>query len=210
MRFDMDKIRVLIADDHAIVRTGLSMLLEAQGGFDVVGEAENGTDAVRLALRLKPDVVVMDLMMPEMDGIAATREIKAKAADAKVLILTTSTVSDDLSRALDAGADGAIMKSAANAELVAAIRDIAAGKRTVSPEISRLISQDPPLPELTPRQKDILASMVRGLTNKDIARELGIRSDGVNQHIMAILEKLGAANRTEAVAIALRKQLLKI
>ena len=206
----MDKIKVLIADDHAIVRTGLSMLLEAQGGFDVVGEVENGTDAVRLALRLKPDVVVMDLMMPEMDGIAATREIKAKAAGAKVLILTTSTVSDDLSRALNAGADGAIMKSAANAELVAAIRDIAAGKRTVSPEISRLISQDPPLPELTPRQKDILASMVRGLTNKDIARELGIRSDGVNQHIMAILEKLGAANRTEAVAIALRKHLLKI
>ena len=206
----MDKIKVLIADDHAIVRTGLSMLLEAQGGFDVVGEAENGTDAVRLALKLKPDVVVMDLMMPEMDGIAATREIKAKAAGAKVLILTTSTVSDDLSRALDAGADGAIMKSAANAELVAAIRDIAAGKRTVSPDISRLISQDPPLPELTPRQKDILASMVRGLTNKDIARELGIRSDGVNQHIMAILEKLGAANRTEAVAIALRKHLLKI
>ena len=206
----MDKIKVLIADDHAIVRTGLSMLLEAQGGFDVVGEAENGTDAVRLALRLKPDVVVMDLMMPEMDGIAATREIKAKAAEAKVLILTTSTVSDDLSRALNAGADGAIMKSAANAELIAAIRDIAAGKRTVSPEISRLISQDPPLPELTPRQKDILASMVRGLTNKDIAQELGIRSDGVNQHIMAILEKLGAANRTEAVAIALRKHLLKM
>ena len=206
----MDKIKVLITDDHAIVRTGLSMLLEAQGGFDVVGEAENGTDAVRLALRLKPDVVVMDLMMPEMDGIAATREIKAKAAGAKVLILTTSTVSDDLSRALNAGADGAIMKSAANAELVAAIRDIAAGNRAVSPEISRLISQDPPLPELTPRQKDILASMVRGLTNKDIARELGIRSDGVNQHIMAILEKLGAANRTEAVAIALRKHLLKI
>ena len=206
----MDKIKVLIADDHAIVRTGLSMLLEAQGGFDVVGEAENGSDAVRLTPRLKPDVVVMDLMMPEMDGIAATREIKAKAAEAKVLILTTSTVSDDLSRALNAGADGAIMKSAANAELIAAIRDIAAGNRAVSPEISRLISQDPPLPELTPRQKDILASMVRGLTNKDIARELGIRSDGVNQHIMAILEKLGAANRTEAVAIALRKHLLKI
>ena len=206
----MDKIKVLIADDHAIVRTGLSMLLEAQGGFDVVGEAENGSDAVRLTLRLKPDVVVMDLMMPEMDGIAATREIKAKAAEAKVLILTTSTVSDDLSRALNAGADGAIMKSAANAELVAAIRDIAAGNRAVSPEISRLISQDPPLPELTPRQKDILASMVRGLTNKDIAQELGIRSDGVNQHIMAILEKLGAANRTEAVAIALRKHLLKM
>ena len=206
----MDKIKVLIADDHAIVRTGLSMLLEAQGGFDVVGEAENGTDAVRLTLRLKPDVVVMDLMMPEMDGIAATREIKAKAAGAKVLILTTSTVSDDLSRALDAGADGAIMKSAANDELIAAIRDIAAGNRAVSPEISRLISQDPPLPELTPRQKEILGSMVRGLTNKDIARELGIRSDGVNQHIMAILEKLGAANRTEAVAIALRKHLLKM
>jgi len=206
----MDKIKVLIADDHAIVRMGLSTLLEADGGVDVVGEAENGTEAVRRTLRLRPDLVIMDLMMPEKDGVAATAEIKRLSPETKVLVLTTSTVSDELSRAVAAGADGVLTKSSANRELVSAIKSVAAGHRHVSREIAELISQDPPVPELTPRQKDILHAMTRGLTNKDISHELGIRADVVNQHVMAILGKIGAANRTEAVAIALRKHLLKI
>ena len=205
----MDTIRVLIADDHAIVRTGLATLLEAKGGIEVVGEAETGDEAVRRTLRLRPDLVVMDLMMPETDGIEATRQIKAAAPETKVLILTTSTVSDDLSRALAAGADGAVIKSAATAELVTAIRAVAAGQTAVSDEVRELLSDDPPVPELTPRQRDILHSLVRGLTNRDIALELGISTDVVKQHVMALLDKIGAANRTEAVAIALRKNLLK-
>ena len=205
----MDTIRVLIADDHAIVRTGLATLLEAKGGIEVVGEAETGDEAVRRTLRLRPDLVVMDLMMPETDGIEATRQIKATAPETKVLILTTSTVSDDLSRALAAGADGAVIKSAATAELVTAIRAVAAGRTAVSDEVRELLSDDPPAPELTPRQRDILRSLVRGLTNRDIAIELGISTDVVKQHVMSLLEKIGAANRTEAVAIALRKNLLK-
>ena len=205
----MDTIRVLIADDHAIVRTGLATLLEAKGGIEVVGEAETGDEAVRRTLRLRPDLVVMDLMMPETDGIEATRQIKAAAPETKVLILTTSTVSDDLSRALAAGADGAVIKSAATAELVTAIRAVAAGRTAVSDEVRELLSEDPPVPELTPRQRDILHSLVRGLTNRDIALELGISTDVVKQHVMALLDKIGAANRTEAVAIALRKNLLK-
>ena len=205
----MSAIRVLIADDHAIVRMGLSALLDAEDDIEVVGEADDGKAAVRTVLKLQPDVVVLDLMMPVMDGIAATREIKTTLPSVKVLILTTSTVSDDLAHAIDAGADGAITKSTANAKLLSAIRTVAAGRKFISPEVARLIATDPPAPSLTDRQRDILDGLTRGLTNAEIANQLGIALDSVKEHINVVFSKLGAANRTEAVAIALRKQLLK-
>lgn len=205
-----NRIRILIADDHAMVRMGLRVLLETEPDLEVVGEAKNGEAAVAEALRLRPDVVVMDLMMPRMDGIEATRELAARAPDAKVLLLTTFSTSDGLAEALAAGARGAFMKSAEDSALIAAIRKIAAGETVVAPDVRRLIRDDPPAARLTPRQRDILASITRGLTNKEIAAQLGIRADGVNLHIMEILSKLGASNRTEAVAIALRKHLLKL
>lgn len=203
-------IRVLIADDHTIVRAGLAALLGTERDITVVGQAKNGFEAVRETLRLQPNVVIMDLLMPKMDGVEATAEITEKVPAAKVVILTTFGSSDGIAHALEVGAKGAILKNADNAQLISAIRMVAKGGKFVSPEIRQQLAVDPPIPTLTPRQKEILASMVRGLTDRDIARQLGIRQDGVSEHVSAILQKIGAANRTEAVAIALKKHLLKI
>ena len=205
----MSEIKVLIADDHAIVRTGLAALLETKPGISVVGEAADGAAAVKKALRLRPDVVIMDLMMPVKDGVEATREIHEKLPESRVLILTTSTAADLITRAIEFGATGVITKSGANDQLVQAIRSVAAGKRTLSPEVSRLIAEETRLPELTERQLDILHSITRGLSNAEIARQFDIAEITVKNHLTAIFSKLGAANRSEAVAIALRHQLLK-
>ena len=204
------KITVLIADDHTIIRAGLAALLGTEKDLEIVGQAKNGVEAVRETLRLLPDVVIMDLMMPKKDGVEATVEIHEKAPDTKVILLTTFGTSDGIAHALQNGAKGAILKNADNAQLATAIRKVARGGEFISAEIRQQLAVNPPIPELTPRQKDILASMVRGLTDRDIAWQFGIRQDGVNDHVRAILAKIGAANRTEAVAIALRKHLLKI
>ena len=204
----MKNIRVLIADDHAIVRHGLCALLGTERGIEVVGEAKDGNEAVARTKQLAPDVVIMDIVMPRKDGVEATVEIRAAVPSAKIVVLTSFGTSDKISRAIEAGATGALMKTAEDRELLSAIRTVANGERVISPAVRKLISTDPPAPELTPRQLEILQAMARGLTNKDIAKMFGIRTDGVNEHVLAILAKLGAANRTEAVAIALRKQLI--
>ncbi|MBR3821992.1 MAG: response regulator transcription factor [Kiritimatiellae bacterium] len=203
-------IRVLIADDHTIVRIGLRTLLGAEKDIEVVGEAKNGEMAVKEALRLRPDVVIMDLMMPKMDGAEATAVLHEKLPETKVIILTTFGSSDGIAHAIESGAAGALMKTADDAALISTIRSVAGGKTVISPDIKRLLAEDPPIPVLTTRQTEVLQSMMRGLTNRDIAKQLGIRQDGVNEHVAAILAKIGAANRTEAVAIALRKHLLKL
>jgi len=206
----MKHLRILLADDHAVVRIGLASLLESESDMTVVGQAKNGKEAVKLAHKLRPDIVIMDLMMPKMDGATATATLVNELPGVKVIVLTSYGASDGVAHALDAGAVGAIMKTAEDAKLVSAIHKVAAGGRVISPEIRQLLADNPPVPELTPRQREILSSITRGLTNKDIAAELGIRHDGVDRHVNAILTKIGAANRAEAVAIALRKHLLKI
>ena len=206
----MSKIKILIIDDHAILRMGLASLLNAKSGIEVVGDAANGKTGIPKVLKLQPDVVIMDLMMPGMDGTEATRQQLAKAPDCKILILTTFGTSDGITRALEAGAQGAIMKNCDFGELVTAIRTVAAGKSYVSPEIKRIISNDPPVATLSPRQSEILRSIVRGLSNPDIAKQLGISLDMVKEHVETLFQKIGASNRAEAVSIALRKHLLKI
>lgn len=203
------KIKVLIADDHTIVRAGLTALLGTEKDIEVVGEAKNGAEAVSNAVELHPDVVIMDLMMPKMDGVEATKELLRKAPSVKTILLTTYGTSDGIAHALRAGARGAVLKNADNSELAKAIRIVAQGGDYISPDIRQQLAADPPVPDLTPRQSEILKSMVRGLTDRDIAELLGLSTESVSEHVGAIRQKIGAANRTEAVAIAMRKYLLK-
>ena len=186
----MKKTTVMIVDDHSVVRIGLAMLINLEIDLTVCAQAESGKESVRMAKELKPDVVVMDFVMPDMDGAAATAALLKVSPQSKVLILTTYGSSADLSRALDAGAIGAVTKNIANEELLDAIRATARGERR-------------------PRQREVLASITRGLSNGDIAKMLSITEVRVKQHLATLYEKLGAANRAEAVAIALRRQLLK-
>lgn len=204
----MTPTRVLIVDDHAILRMGLASLLSSKKDIEVVGDAANGPEGIRRAIELKPDVVVMDLMMPGMGGAEATARLLEKAPDAKVLIITTFDTSDGIDRALKAGARGAIMKNCDFEELVDALSTVASGGSYIAPDVKRLFSNDPPAITLSPRQREMLQSIARGLSNPDIAKQFGISIYVVKEHIAALFAKIGAANRSEAVAIAMRKNLL--
>ena len=205
----MSKISILIADDHKIVRMGLKSLFAAEKDLTVVGEADDGDVTIRQALKLKPDIIIMDLMMPKMDGVAATAEIHTKLPNTKIVVLTSYSTSDTIAAALAAGASGAIMKSADDSTLLTAVRTVAAGRRFISPEVKGLLAFDPPAPTLSPRQQEVLASLVKGFNNTEIAAQLGISKTVAKEHVETLLVKLDAANRTEAVAIALRKNLVK-
>lgn len=206
----MKPIRILIADDHTLLRHGLMMLLRPQKDLSIVADARNGEEAVRLVKKHKPDVVIMDLAMPVMDGVEATRQIREAVPTTHVLILTSFGTSADIAHAIQSGASGALVKDASNEELLSAIRTIAAGGQAFSREIKTQLKKEPTPPELTKRQLEILTSTVNGQASDAIAAKLGISAYTVNQHLDAIRKKLGAANRAEAVAIALRKHLLKI
>lgn len=202
-------IRILIADDHAVVRRGLCSILQIEKDFHVVGEASSGAEAVEMARQLRPNVVIMDLIMPEKSGSEATVDILAESPETRILLLTTFGTADDVAKALEAGAAGALMKTSDESEIIAAIRSVAAGEHVISDEIKRLIAESPPAPELTPRQLEILNSMSRGYSNAEIANVFGINEVTVREHVANIMAKLGASNRAEAVATALRKSLLK-
>ena len=204
------KIKVLIADDHPLMRHGLATLLGADPSLQIVGEAKNGADAVEKAGELKPDVIVMDLSMPVMDGVEATRRIREANPDIKVLILTTYGTSADIAHAIDAGASGALVKDAEYDRLVSAIQALADGGTAFSPEIETMLRKEPHPPTLTERQRQILELTINGLSADQISKRMNLSSFTVNEHLDAVRRKLGAANRAEAVAIALKKHLLKI
>ena len=205
----MKKIGILLADDHAVVRAGLKAILNLERDFRVIGEAENGADAARLSGELRPDVVILDLMMPGMDCAEAVRRILAAKPDAKVLILTSYGTSPEIRFALDAGATGAVTKNLSNPELTRAIRKAAVGERVLSPEIEGALAEAGSEIVLSERQRVIVDSITRGLSNGEIASLLGISRTRVKQHLTEVFEALGAANRAEVAAIAIRRQLLK-
>ena len=203
------KTRVMLADDHLVVRMGLAAIIRIERDMEVVGEAADGAEAVRLAAELRPDVVIMDIMMPKLDGVAATAEIRKSNPETQILILTTFGTSDDLRRALEAGATGALVKDSAQTELVSAIRECAAGKKTISPAIARQMQCEMPRIELSPRQLEMLNYVAKGFNNTEIANMVGIGRDCVKAHLSAAFTRLGAASRSEAVAIAIRLGLLR-
>jgi DNA-binding NarL/FixJ family response regulator len=205
----MKKTKIIVVDDHAVVRMGFVALLESEPDLAVIGEAGDGRSAVELAQKTRPDVILMDLLMPQMNGAQATAAVKAFDPSIKILILTSSSDVEEIGRALDAQADGILLKSDNYTDVVKAIRTLAAGHKSISPLVQKMLAERPSPTTLSDRQMEVLSAMCRGLTNADIAKMLGISPDGVKFHITAILAKLGAANRSEAVAIALQNRLLR-
>lgn len=203
-------IKVILVDDHAVMRMGLVSLLRTCDEIEVVGDAGNGEAGIRLALKHRPDVVIADLMMPKMDGLEMTRQLLAQWPEANVLVLTTCGDAEELSTARSAGAKGILLKSSELSELRKAIATVARGKPYTSDEVDQIISSEEEISPLTKRQQDVLNGIMQGLSNPEIARILGISLPVVKEHLTGLFQKLGVTNRTEAVALALRKHLLKI
>ena len=203
------KPRILIADDHALMRVGIRSMLESTGDFTVIGECCDGESAVAMALKAKPDVVIMDLMMPKMNGAEATRQIVEALPHTRVIVLTSFGTSVEMAKAIQAGAAGALLKESPSDELIKAIYAVMDGKTAIHREVSDSIEEMESQPELTQRQLDILAAVAGGGTDKAIADKCGISVAGIRKHLIATMSKLDATSRTEAVAIALRRHLLK-
>ncbi|HET7770939.1 MAG TPA: response regulator transcription factor [Chloroflexota bacterium] len=205
----------MLVDDHAVVRSGLGAFLLAHEDLELVGEASNGKQAVERVPALKPDVILMDLVMPELDGAAATREIRERHPAVQVIALTSFPEDELVKGALNAGAIGYLLKNVTADELAGAIRAAAVGRPTLAPEAQRALIQaatggraDRPGIDLTERERDVLRLMAQGKNNPEIAERLFVSRSTVKFHISSILGKLGAASRTEAVAIALQRKLV--
>ena len=206
-------IRVLLVDDHTMVRRGLATFLMVYDDLELAGEAANGEAAIQLCAQHKPDVVLMDIMMPGMDGVAATRAIRQQFPQAQVIALTSFKEEAMIQGVLQAGAIGYLLKDVSAEELAQAIRAAHIGRATLSPEVTQTLvhaASQPPVPgeDLTAREKEVLALLVNGSSNIEIAEKLVVSASTVKSHVSSILSKLGVSSRTEAVALAIRHQIV--
>ncbi len=208
-----DVVRVLIADDHPVVRSGIRGMLASHPEFEVVAEAADGTEAVALALRERPDVVLMDLRMPELDGASATAEIKARHPETQVLVLTTYDTDSDIVRAIEAGAIGYLLKDVPHEEIGSAVQAAARGEPVLAPAVAaRLMARSRGVTgdNLTAREIDVLQLAARGLSNSEIAAELFVSATTIKAHLAHIYRKLGVGDRTAAVTTALERQIIRL
>jgi DNA-binding NarL/FixJ family response regulator len=206
-------IRVVVADDHPVVRDGLCAVLETQPDIDVVGEATTGKEAVGLARSLRPDLILMDLQMPELDGATATRRIRVEHEDVQVLVLTTYDTDADIRRAVEAGATGYLLKDARREELFHAVRLAAKGESVLSPGVAKRVlrrMRAPAEEALSSREIEVLGAVARGLSNRAIARSFHISEATVKTHLLHVFAKLGVDDRTAAVTTALERGIIRL
>lgn len=210
---DSQKIRIMLVDDHAMVRKGLTSILRVCPDFELVGEAENGREAIKVCETSQPDVILMDLLMPEMDGPTATRQIKESWPQIQVIALTSFQEKELIKAVLKAGAISYLLKNVSAQELAQAIRAAHAGRSTLAPEATRVLIRSAneelgPGHDLTPREREVLELMVEGLSNPEIADRLSVSRSTARAHVSQILSKLGVSNRAEAIALAFREKLV--
>ena len=209
----MDNIKILMADDHPVVRAGIRGMLETQADFEVLAEAENGREAIEQVARLKPDVVLMDLRMPEVDGVEAISKIKEKFPAINILVLTTYDTDADIVRAVEAGATGYLLKDAPRDELFRAVRATARGETVLAPVVAaRLMHKVRNGGEtaLSAREIDVLLLVARGASNQDVAEKLHVSTATVKSHLLQIYQKLGVSDRTAAVTTALERGVIRL
>lgn len=206
-------VRILVTDDHPVVRAGLSGMLSGEPDFEVVGEAQNGKEAVAFVGELKPDVVLMDLRMPEMDGVTAIGHIKSDHPDVHILVLTTYESDADILRAIETGATGYLLKDTPREELFGAIRTVAQGQSPLAPGVAARLMQrvrDPEEEGLSTREIEVLELVAHGTSNKEIAKQLWVSETTVKSHMLHIFDKLGVTDRTAAVTAALKRGIIRL
>jgi DNA-binding NarL/FixJ family response regulator len=205
-----NKIRILVADDHSLIRMGLVSLVNTEPDITVVAEAADGNQAVELYAKHNPDLVLMDLRMPNKNGIEATIEIRKKFPNARVLMLTTFDGDEDIHQALQAGAQGYVLKGSTGVNLIPALRALAAGQRWIPPEVANRLASRRSFEELTPREVEVLRELAKGLANKEIADVLNISENTTKGHLKNIIGKLRVADRTEAVTAAIQRGIIHL
>lgn len=206
-------IRILIVDDHTIVRQGLRLLLEAQPGLEVSGEAADGTEALRLAAALQPDVILLDLIMPGMSGIDVIRELQAQQSESRVLVLTSSLEDHIIRQALQAGAHGYLLKTSRAGDMLQAIQQVAQGYSALDPAAAQVVSQHlrgkDPLESLTGREREVFDLLAHGLSNPQIAERLVVSEATVRTHVTSVLDKLRLRDRTQVMVFALKRGIIR-